>query len=130
MRQIFFAVTFAVTLIFVETCAAADIWVENDNGVDVYVMDETVKNATPPSGHDYRIVTVSSKRVKNGQLQEIVKWTFSKITKNAWKYRTGETPEGVVIRDTSVELPAQNKVFEFSIKHLGWSYEIRDGYYY
>ena len=114
--------TFAVTLIFAETCAAQDIWVahwKSDN-IDVYAMDNTITSNT--SG-DY--FAVSTKMVTNGQLKQVLFWKFSKFRSSMWRYETSEM-DGT---HTTVVIP-RSPLFEFCMDKLGWSYTIKDGYYY
>jgi hypothetical protein len=120
MRQIFFAITFAVMLIFVETCAAQDIWVErwNSEGTDIYVMDDTIKSGTSDTG---KYFSVSTKFVRNGQLQQVVIWKFSKYMDDMWRYETS-TMDGT---HTTVVIP-RSPLFEFCMNKLDWSYRIDD----
>ena len=105
MRQIFLAVTFAVTLIFAETCAAQDIWVAHwqSENVDVYVPDDTITSGTSDTG---KYFSVSTKFVRNGQLQQVVIWKFSKFDSDMWRYETS-TMDG---SHTTVVIP-KNPLF-------------------
>ena len=122
MRQILFAVTFVVALIFsANTCAAKDVWVAhwNSENVDIYAMDDTITSDT--SG-DY--FSVSTKFVTNGQLKQVVVWKFSKFRSSMWRYETS-TMDG---SHTTVVIP-RSPLFEFCMNKLGWSYTT-DGHYY
>ncbi|MBR1645432.1 MAG: hypothetical protein IJ685_01520 [Selenomonadaceae bacterium] len=124
MRQIFFAVTFAVTLIFAEICAAQDVWVAHwqSENIDVYAMDDTITSGTSDTG---KYFSVSTKFVSNGQLQQVVVWKFSKFRDDMWRYETS-TMDG---SHTTVVIP-RNGVFEFCMDRIGWSYKIVDMWYY
>ena len=124
MRQIFFAITFAVTLIFAETCTAQDIWVEHwqAENIDVYAMDDTITSGTSDTG---KYFNVSTKFVRNGQLQKVVVWKFSKFYSEMWRYETS-TMDG---SHTTVVIP-RNNLFEFCMDKLGWSYTTEDFHYY
>ena len=123
MRQIFFAVTFAVALIVAQTCAAADVWIAqwNSENVDVYALDDTITSGTSDTGRYFK---VSTKFVRNGQLLEVVNWSFSKFHDDMWRYETS-TMDG---RHTTVVIP-RSPLFEFCMDRLGWSYTT-DGHYY
>lgn len=113
MRQFFFAVTFAVTLIFAETCAAQDVWVERwSDGTEIYVMDDTITSNSSDNG---KIFSVSIKQVKNGQLQKVVTRDYLKYENDMWREH---------VRDHSVAIHPVNKVFEFCMNQIGWSYRI------
>ena len=124
MRQIFFAVTFAVTLIFAETCAAQDIWVKQwqSENIDVYAMDDTITSGTSDTE---KYFSVSTKFVRNGQLQQVVVWKFSKFDSDMWRYETS-TMDG---SHTTVVIP-RSPLFEFCMDKIGWSYKIVDMWYY
>ena len=121
MNKIFFLTIF-VTLIFTaEICAAKDIWVDNweGEGVDVYVMDDTIV------ANDANNFSVSTKMVHNGKLSRVLTWNFSKYGDDMWRYET-DSMDG---SHTTVVTP-RNKIFEFCMKKLGWSYKIVDMWYY
>ena len=125
MKQIFFALMFVATLTFANTCAAQDVWVDHWGGsdnVDIYVMDDTIINGTSNTGKYFK---VSTKFIKNGQLQNVVNWTFSKWHSDMWRYETN-TMSG----DHTTVVMAKSPLFEFCIEKLGWSYRIKDNYYY
>ena len=122
MNKIFFLTIF-VTLIFTaEICAAKDIWVDNweGEGVDVYVMDDTIIANDAKNNF-----SVSTKMVHNGQLSRVLNWHFSKYQDDMWRYET-DSMDGT---HTTVVTP-RNKIFEFCMKKLGWSYKIVDFWYY
>ena len=123
MRKIFLAVMFIIVLTVTQTCAAKDVWVEhwNSENVDVYVMDDTITSGTSNTGKYFK---VSTKFVRNGKLQNVVNWSFSKWHDDMWRYETS-TMDG---RHTTVVVP-RNMIFEFCMDKLGWSYTT-DGYYY
>ncbi len=119
----FFLLTILATLIFTaEICAAKDIWVDNweGEGVDVYVMDDTII-----AGDAQNNFSVSTKMVHNGKLSRVLTWQFSKFHDDMWRYET-DSMDG---SHTTVVTP-RNKIFEFCMKKLGWSYKIVDMWYY
>lgn len=124
MRQIFFAVTFAVTMIFVETCAAQDVWVAHwqSENIDVYATDDTITSGTSDTG---KYFSVSTKFVSNGQLQKVVVWKFSQFDSEMWRYETSDMDGS----HTTVVIP-RNGLFEFCMDKLGWSYTTDDFHYY
>lgn len=111
MKKIFFALMFAVTIIFSNTCAAKDVWVEHwSDGTDIYVMDDTITSGT---SSDSRYFSVSVKHVRNGKLQEVSNREYFKYKDDIWREH---------VRDHSVALHPVNKLFEFCMNQLGWSY--------
>ena len=105
------------------TCAAADVWIEhwNSEGVDIYAMDDTITSGTADTGRYFK---VSTKFVRNGQLQNVVNWSFSQWHSDNWRYETNTMSGG----HTTVVF--NNKLFEFCMARLGWSYSKTDGYYH
>lgn len=98
-------------------CGAADVWVEhwNSENVDIYVMDDTLKSGTSETG---KYFDVSTKEVRNGKLQKVVKWSFSKYKSDMWRYETS-TMDGT---HTTVVIP-RSGLFEYCMKKLGWPYQ-------
>ena len=142
MKQFFFTVTFAVMLIFTNTCAAQDIWGgrwSQASGTDYYIMDETIRDTTPPSAHDYRNFEVSIKLVRDGQIEDILTYSYSQARvhnttpscEDPWEYclvRSQNEPVPPTV--DSYMVGAVDKIFELSMEKLGWSYTIRNGHYY
>lgn len=122
MKQIIFALLFTFTIIFANTCAAKDVWVEHwqSENIDVYVMDDTIRGDSNQNGRYFK---VSTKKVRNGQLQKIVNWTFSQGSNDNWRYETES------MRGSHTTIVYNNKIFEFCMNKLGWAYSKRDGYY-
>ena len=122
MKKIFLMTIFATLIFSASTCAAKDIWVDTweGEGVEVYVMDDTIV------GNDNRnYFSVSTKLLHNGKLSRRLTWKFSKFRNDMWRYETN-TMDGT---HTTVVIP-RNKVFEFCMNQLGWSYKIVDMWYY
>lgn len=134
MRKIFLLTIF-VTLIFsASICAAQDVfggpW-SREQGIDYYIMDETIRDTTPPSAHEYRSFEVSTKLVKDGQVQDILTYSFTQGPNTAWAHRlVGRQNEPVPPTVDDLLFPARNYLFEFCMDRLGWSYEIINGHYY
>ena len=122
MKKILLPVIFSTLIFSASICAAKDIWVDTweGEGVEVYVMDDTIK------GNDTRnYFSVSTKLLHNGKLSRSLTWKFSKFRDDMWRYETN-TMDGT---HTTVVIP-RNKVFEFCMNQLGWSYKIVDMWYY
>lgn len=122
MKKIILTTTLMMTLIFsAATCAAKDVWVErwDSAGTEIYVMDDTI------IGNDSRnYFSVSVKKVRNGQLLQVIIWKFSQYRGGMWRYETS-TMDGT--HTTVVMHP--NKIFEFCMNQLGWSYRVNGMYY-
>lgn len=103
---------------------ATDVWVArwDSENTDIYVMDDTLSYR---SDARWKTFSVSTKIVKNGKLQEVMTWHFSKLHSDAWRYYTNTMQRG---HTTIVSRP--NKVFEYSMDHIQWPYEVRNQYYY
>ena len=115
--------TIFVTLIFTSSiCAAKDIWVDHweSEGVDVYVIDDTIIANDAKNNF-----SVSTKMVHNGELSRVLTWNFSKYKNDMWRYETNSMDGS----HTTV-VTTRNKIFEFCMKNLGWSYKIVDFWYY
>ena len=121
MKKIFLMTIFATLIFSASTCAAKDVWVERwqSEGIDIYVMDDTIV------GNDNRnYFSVSVKQVRNGRLDKVVNWKFSKFRDDMWRYETSNM-DGT---HTTVVIP-RNKIFEFCMNQLGWSYRVNGMYY-
>ena len=117
-------VTVVLVLTSFSHCEANDVWVAHwgSENLDIYVMDETIKGGTFDTGKYFE---VSTKRVRNGKLVDVVHWSYSKIRSDSWRYETN-TMDGT---HTTVVI-AENKLFEFCMDELGWDYRIERSYYY
>ena len=127
MKKLLIAMIFSaasVLSIHAANCEAADVWVDhwNAENVDIYVMDETLRNGTSETGRYFK---VSTKEVRNGQLQKIINWSFSQYKSDMWRYETSAMDGS----HTTVVIP-RNGIFEFCMNRLGWSYRIEDYWYY
>ena len=76
-----------------------------------------------------RYFKVSTKSVRNGELQQTITWEFSKYKTDMWRYETN-TMDGT---HTTVVIP-KSRIFEFCMNQIGWGYTIRGSqglsYYY
>lgn len=108
----------------ISNVAATDVWVArwDSENTDIYVMDDTLSYK---SDARWKTFSVSTKMVKNGKLQEVMTWHFSKLHSDAWRYYTNTMQRG---HTTIVSRP--NKVFEYGMDHIQWPYEVRNQYYY
>ena len=120
----FLTVIFVLTIFFIpaKICAAADIWVEhwNEENADIYVVEETISGN---SAQNY--FSVSTKKVRGGQLLQSIQWKFSKFQNDMWRYETS-TMDG----SHTTAVITRNAIFEFCMERLGWNYRIVDFYYY
>ena len=119
MRKIFFAVMFVLAVTFANTCVAQDVWVERWGDTNVYVMDDTI--ITDSINETGRYFQVSVKQVKNGQLQKVATLSYIKAHSSSdseWRYRTS------TMVDHTAAVHAVDKVFEFCMNKIGWSYRI------
>ena len=72
---------------------AVDAWVGNDNGCEVYIDTDSISISTEPGNRRTEAVHVTTKYVKNNQIEEFVKWAFVRWG-GRWEYhntRTGKT---------------------------------------
>ena len=126
MKKFFLAMMLVITLTLANTCTAQDIWVDHwqSENFDIYAMDDTLRGDTNEHGRYFK---VSCKMIKNGQLQQIVNWTFSQMIFNGqydnWRYETS------TMRGAHTSIVYNSKLFEFCMNKLGWSYNKHDGYY-
>ena len=120
----FLTIIFVLTIFFIpaKICAAADIWVEhwNEENADIYVVEETISGN---SAQNY--FSVSTKKVRGGQLLQSIQWKFSKYQNDFWRYETS-TMDG----SHTTAVITRNAIFEFCMERLGWNYKIVDFYYY
>ena len=125
MKKILSVLVIAVVMAcMLPSCEAEDVWVDHwrDSNIDVYVMDDTITSGTSSTG---RYFDVTAKTVRNGQLQDVITWEFSKYKDDMWRFETS-------IMDgshTTVVIP-RNGIFEFCMDRLGWGYRIVDFWYY
>ena len=100
---------------------ATDVWVaQNSNGIDIYVMDDTIKYGTNKTG---RWFSVSTKRVRNGQLIGVSTTQYSKYKTDMWRYYIKTQQAG-----RFEPVTPKSQVFEYVMKDLRWYYEVKPGY--
>ena len=102
---------------------ATDVWVaQNSNGVDIYLMDDTIRYGSSRTG---RWFSVSTKSVLNGELIKITTTRYSKYKSDMWRYYVQPmNPAHDAI------LYPRSPVFEYAMNQLGWSYRVQGSYYY
>lgn len=105
---------------------ATDVWIaRNSDGVDIYIMDDTIKYGVTSTG---KWVSLSTKKVRNGKLLEVGNTYYSKYKTDMWRYHTNK-----MSNNSTVVIP-KNNIFEYVMKTIGWGYLIRDrgysSYYY
>lgn len=101
---------------------ATDVWVSQYNGVDIYVMDNTIRYST---NGKMRSFTVSTKRVRNGQLLSTTATEYSQYKNDMWRYYIKTQYAG-----RFAVLSPRSPVFEYVMDQLGWAYYIQGRYYY
>ena len=80
---------------------ATDVWVaRNSNSVDIYIMDDTIKYGVTSTG---KWVSVSTKRVRNGQLLEVGNICYSKYKTDMWRYQSNK-----MSNNSTVVIPKSN----------------------
>ena len=100
---------------------ATDVWVaQNSNGIDIYVMDDTIKYGTNKTG---RWFSVSTKRIRNGQLIGVSTTQYSKYKTDMWRYYIKTQQAG-----RFEPVTPKSQVFEYVMKDLRWYYEVKPGY--
>ena len=126
MKKIAGVMLLAAALLFAACprCEAKDVWVAHwdSENLDIYVMDETITGGVTDTGKYFK---VSTKRVREGALVDVVRWSYSKFRSDMWRYET-DTMDG---SHTTV-VTAKDKVFEFCMDHLGWKYDMQQFWYY
>lgn len=110
--------------IYGKQAEAADVWVAHwdAEGIDVYVMDDTLSYGTSSTG---RWFSISTKMVKNGRLKEVITWNYSKFQTDMWRYQTNTMDQS---HDTVVS--PSDKVFAYGMNKIGWPYKIREYWVY
>lgn len=101
---------------------ATDVWVSQYDGVDTYVMDNTIRYSTNGKSRSF---TVSTKRVRNGQLLSTKSTEYYQYKNDMWRYYI-QTPYAGRLTVLSPRSP----VFEYVMNQLGWAYYIQGRYYY
>ncbi|WP_455237339.1 hypothetical protein [Veillonella sp.] len=102
---------------------ATDVWVaQNSNGVDIYLMDDTIRYGSSRTG---RWFSVSTKSVLNGELIKITTTRYSKYKSDMWRYYV----QPMNSAHEAILYP-RSPVFEYAMNQLGWSYSAQGSYYY
>lgn len=102
---------------------AADVWVAhwNAENIDVYVMGDTIRDGSTTTGAYFKVAT---KMVRDGELVEVLDWSYSKYSSDNWRYRTGK------MRNNTSVVTYRDKIFEYCMHRLGWTYRVRDNMWY
>ena len=76
MRKIFLAVVVTLTCLatFNLPAAAKDVWIDSSEGVETYIMDETIEGDSNENGKWLRVDT---KIIKDGEIVRAVRWIFT-----------------------------------------------------
>lgn len=108
------------------SASATDVWVKqmdyHNARYDIYIMDDTITHSSDSNGKGF---SVSVKLVQNGQLKQVAVNHYSKFRSDMWRYSSSLMSPN---HDTVV-IP-QDKVFEYVMHQIGWSYYIKDRFYY
>ena len=125
-RLVFLVMMVAATMfsVAVNPCEAKDIWVDHWQNInaDIYVMDETLAWEENLEGKFFR---VSTKAVQNGKLKNIIKWKYIKHGQEMWRYETNQMGG----THMTVVSPG-DKLFNFCMKRIGWTYRTEDFWCY
>ena len=125
-RLVFLVMMVAATMfsVAVNPCEAKDIWVDHWQNInaDIYVMDETFAWEENLEGKFFR---VSTKAVQNGKLKNIIKWKYIKHGQEMWRYETNQMGG----THMTVVSPG-DKLFNFCMKRIGWTYRTEDFWCY
>lgn len=124
MRKLLFILLLGLLPLALPRCEAADVWVAhwNDENVDIYVVDDSLTSQRSSGVKEFKVTT---KSVRNGRLVKTIRWDYFQESSAMWRYETS-TMDGS--HTTAVTPP--DKVFEFCMKKLGWSYRIQEFWYY
>lgn len=127
VKNLICAVTVLLGMLLVFTgqqVEAKDVWVDrwSSEGIDVYVMDDTLSSGTNSTG---RWFSISTKMVVNGRLKEVITWNYTKYQTDMWRYQTNTMDQS---HDTVVS--PGDKVFAYSMNRLGWPYEVKEFWVY
>lgn len=127
VKNLICAVTVLLGMLLVFTSQqveAKDVWVDrwSSEGIDVYVMDDTLSSGTNSTG---RWFSISTKMVVNGRLKEVITWNYTKFQTDMWRYKTNTMDQS---HDTVVS--PGDKVFAYGMNRLGWPYEVREFWVY
>lgn len=102
---------------------ATDVWVDHWNyeNIDIYAMDDTLSYSSDSTGRGF---SVSVKMVQNGRLKDVMTFHFGKYKNGMWRYRTN------TMRNHDTVVIPRSGIFEYGMNRIGWSYYIKDMYYY
>ena len=123
MKRFVFLVMMVAAALFsvaVTPCEAKDVWVDRWQNInaDIYVMDETIEPGTTHNGKFFRVTT---KEVQNGKVKRIVRWKYVKVEQEMWRYETDK----MAGTHMTVVSPG-DKLFDFCMKRIGWTYRTED----
>ena len=93
----------------------------DSQNIDFYVMNESIHSEMTSHVKHFTVVV---KQVQNGKIIKSGKWTFYRFfAEGSWRYSSPEMQDNMDI------LYEKNKIFEYCMKQLGWTYEIKNKYY-
>lgn len=114
MRKIFFALilSLACLITFESSAAAKDVWIDNVESFDWYIMDDTIQGGTSNGG---RWVTVVTKEAIGGKLNRTITWKFEDA--RGWRYQTDKMDSRITSR--VIENGTSGKILAYCLRYLG-----------
>ena len=111
LKKFFTAILAASLILFAasEKVFAADVWVAEENGTNIYIMTDTIVHKAE---NDWEGLWVVTKKVRGGKTESTTKWTFD--VKN-WRYSTSNmrTEHTSIISEGSLAEKILNKSLQY-----------------
>ena len=110
MRKLICMCVMSIMLFSSQMAYAADVWIGNDGGTELYVISDTIYS------ENENAVKVSVKSVKNGKLVNIDLWSFGKF-RSEWRYTTDKMRQ----RGTTGRVEWDSitgKILSYCLEHL------------
>ena len=110
MRKLICMCIMSIVLFTSQMASAADVWIGNDMGADIYVISDTIYS------ENENAVKVSAKSVKNGKLENVDLWSFGYF-KGEWRYSTDKMRQrGRTGRVEWNDIPG--RILNYCLEHL------------
>ena len=97
---------------------ATDTWIKTSEGMDFYVIDETVKKNGYPD-----LFCVNVKLVKDGKIIKTEERMYAKFKSEYWTFGKDEEKNSPIRSFTY-----KDEIFEYCMGKLGWKYTVVDKY--